>query len=74
MLRNVGFEEISVIGQTQEHLKLKVCKDGMSIPAVFWGAAKYIDDFGYKQKYDILFNMDFNRDAVQLIIMDVKIV
>ena len=74
LLKSVSFEEISIIGQTQEHLKLKICKDGISIPAVFWGAAKYIDDFGYKQKYDILFNMDLNRDAVQLIILDVKIV
>ncbi|MBO7611421.1 MAG: single-stranded-DNA-specific exonuclease RecJ [Elusimicrobia bacterium] len=74
MLRNVSFEEVSIIGQTQEHLKLKVCKDGMSIPAVFWGAAKYADDFGYKDKFDILFNIDLNRDNVQLIIMDVKIV
>lgn len=74
LLRNVSFEEVSVIGQTQEHLKLKVCKDGMSIPAVFWSAAKYADDFGYKDKFDILFNIDLNRGNVQLIIMDVKIV
>lgn len=74
LLKSVSFEEVSIIGQTQEHLKLKICKDGISIPAVFWGAAKYIDDFGYKQKYDVLFNMDLNRDAVQLIILDVKIV
>ncbi|MBR3654922.1 MAG: single-stranded-DNA-specific exonuclease RecJ [Elusimicrobia bacterium] len=74
LLKGVSFEEISIIGQTQEHLRLKVCKDGMSIPAVFWGAAKYIDDFGYKDKFDILFNIDLNRDNVQLIILDVKIV
>ena len=74
LLKSVSFEEVSIIGQTQEHLRLKICKDGISIPAVFWGAAKYIDDFGYKQKYDILFNMDLNRDVVQLIILDVKIV
>ena len=74
LLKSVSFEEVSIIGQTQEHLRLKICKDGISIPAVFWGAAKYIDDFGYKQKYDILFNMDLNREVVQLIILDVKIV
>ena len=74
LLKGVSFEEISIIGQTQEHLRLKVCKDGMSVPAVFWGAAKYIDDFGYKDKFDILFNIDLNRDNVQLIILDVKIV
>ena len=74
LLKNVSFEEISIIGQTQEHLRLKVCKDGISVPAVFWGAAKNIDDFGYKEKFDILFNMDLNRGAVQLIILDVKIV
>ena len=74
LLKNVSFEEVSVIGQTQEHLRLKICKDGISIPAVFWGAAKYIDDFGYKDKFDILFNMDLNRDNVQLIILDVKII
>ena len=72
LLKNVSFEEISIIGQTQEHLRLKICKDGISIPAVFWGAAKYIDDFGYKERFDILFNMDLNRENVQLIILDVK--
>lgn len=72
LLKNVSFEEISIIGQTQEHLRLKICKDGISIPAVFWGAAKYIDDFGYKDKFDILFNMDLNRENVQMIILDVK--
>jgi len=74
LLKNVSFEEVAVIGQTQEHLRLKVCKDGINIPAVFWGAAKYVDDFGYKEKFDILFNMDLNREIVQLIILDVKIV
>ena len=74
LLKNVGFEEVAIIGQTQEHLRLKVCKDGISVPAVFWGAAKYIDDFGYKEKFDILFNMDLNRENIQLIILDVKIV
>ena len=74
LLKNVGFEEIAIIGQTQEHLRLKVCKDGISVPAVFWGAAKYIDDFGYKERFDILFNMDLNRENIQLIILDVKIV
>ena len=73
-MKNVSFEEVSVIGQTQEHLRLKICKDGISIPAVFWGAAKYVDDFGYKDKFDILFNLDLNRENVQLIILDVKIV
>ena len=72
LLKNVSFEEVAVIGQTQEHLRLKICKDGISIPAVFWGAAKYIDDFGYRDKFDILFNMDLNRENVQLIILDVK--
>ncbi|MCR4663209.1 MAG: single-stranded-DNA-specific exonuclease RecJ [Endomicrobiaceae bacterium] len=74
LLKNVSFEEISVIGQTQEHLRLKICKDGISVPAIFWGAAKHIDDFGYKYKFDVLFNMDLNRETVQLIILDVKIV
>ncbi len=74
LLKNVSFEEISIIGQTQEHLRLKICKDGISVPAVFWGAAKYIDDFGYKDRFDILFNMDLNRENVQLILLDVKIV
>ena len=74
LLKNVSFEEIAVIGQTQEHLRLKICKDGINVPAIFWGAAKYIDDFGYKDKFDILFNMDLNRENVQLIILDVKII
>lgn len=74
LLKNVSFEEVSIIGQTQEHLRLKICKDGISVPAVFWGAAKYIDEFGYKDKFDILFNMDLNRENIQLIILDVKIV
>ena len=74
LLKNVSFEEVAVIGQTQEHLRLKICKDGISVPAVFWGAAKYVDDFGYKDKFDILFNMDLNREIVQLIVLDVKIV
>lgn len=74
LLKNVSFEEVAVIGQTQEHLRLKICKDGISVPAVFWGAAKYVDDFGYKDKFDILFNMDLNREVVQLIVLDVKIV
>lgn len=74
LLKNVSFEEVAVIGQTQEHLRLKICKDGISVPAVFWSAAKYVDDFGYKDKFDILFNMDLNREVVQLIVLDVKIV
>ena len=74
LLKNVSFEEVAVIGQTQEHLRLKICKDGINVPAVFWGAAKYVDEFGYKDKFDILFNMDLNRENVQLIILDVKIV
>ena len=72
LLKNVSFEEVSIIGQTQEHLRLKICKDGISVSAVFWGAAKYIDEFGYKDKFDILFNMDLNRENIQLIILDVK--
>jgi len=74
ILKNVSFEEVTIIGTNQEHLKFKVCKDGISIPAVFWGAAKYVDMLGYKDRFDVLFNMDINRDAVQLIILDVKII
>lgn len=72
LLRDVNFEEVTIIGQTQEHLKLKVCKDGISLPALFWSAAKYADMFIYKDKFDILFNIDKNKDNIQLIILDFK--
>ncbi len=74
LLKNVSFEEVTIMGLNQEHLKFKVCKDGISVPAVFWGAAKYIDMLGYKDRFDILFNIDMNREKVQLIILDIKII
>ena len=74
LLKNVSFEEIIIIGQKQEHLKFKVCKEGISVPAVFWGAAKYIDMLGYEDRFDILFNIDKNRNEIQLIILDIKII
>lgn len=74
LLKNVSFEEVAIIGPNKDHLKFKVCKDGISVQAIFWGAAKYIDMLGYKDRFDILFNMDINREEVQLIILDVKII
>ena len=74
LIRNVEFTEISVIGQTQEHLKLKVAQNGASVNALFWNGAKYQDIMHYKNKFDILFNMDINRGNIQLIILDIKLV
>ena len=72
MLKNVSFQEITVIGAKHDHLKFKVCKDGTSVNALFWNAAKYKDTLGYKDRFDILFNMDINRDNIQLIILDIE--
>ncbi len=72
LLKNVSFEEMTVIGPKHDHLKFKVCKDGISVNALFWSGAKYKDTFGYKDRFDILFNMDINRDNIQLIILDVE--
>ena len=72
LLKNVSFEEMTVIGPNHDHLKFKVCKDGISVNALFWSGAKYKDTFGYKDRFDILFNMDINRDNIQLIILDVE--
>ena len=63
-----------MIGQTQEHLRLKVAQNGASVNALFWNGAKYQDIMHYKNKFDILFNMDINRGNVQLIILDIKLV
>ena len=52
LIRNVEFTEISVIGQTQEHLRLKVAQNGASVNALFWNGAKYQDIMHYKNKFD----------------------
>ena len=72
LLKNVSFKEITVIGSKHDHLKFKVCKDGISINALFWNAAKYKDTLGYKDRFNVLFNMDMNRDNIQLIILDIE--
>lgn len=74
LIRGVEFTEISVIGQTQEHLRFKVTQNGASINALFWNGAKYQDIMHYKNKFDVLFNIDMNRGNLQLIILDIQLV
>ncbi len=70
LLKNVEFEDVSIIGPNKDHLRIKVCKDGTYINALFWSAAKYKEEFNYKDKFDIVFNMDLNKGNFQLIILD----
>jgi single-stranded-DNA-specific exonuclease len=72
MMKNVEFTEISNIGQTGEHLKLKVLQNGTSVNALFWHGVKYEDMLKYKGKFDIVFNMEMNRDNIQLSIIDIN--
>lgn len=72
LLRDVEFEDVCIIGPNKDHLKLKVFKDGTYINALFWSAAKYKDEFNYKDKFDIVFNMDINKGNFQLIILDAR--
>ncbi len=74
LIKGVEFTEISVIGQTQEHLRLKVYQNGATVNALFWSGAKYRNIMQYKNKFDILFNIDMNRGNIQLIILDIKLV
>ncbi len=74
LIKGVEFTEISVIGQTQEHLRLKVFQNGATVNALFWNGAKYRNIMQYKNKFDILFNIDINRGNIQLIILDIKLV
>ena len=72
LLRDVEFEDVCIIGPNRDHLKLKVFKDGNYINALYWSAAKYKDEFNYKDKFDIVFNMDINKGNFQLIILDAR--
>ncbi len=72
LLRGIKFEDIVIIGPNKDHLKFTVSKDNVYANAVFWSAAKYRDNFNYKDNFDILFNMDCNRDALQLMIQDIR--
>ena len=72
LLKDVEFEDVCIIGPNKDHLKIKVCKDGTYINALFWSAAKYKDEFNYKDKFDIVFNMDLNKGNFQLIILDAR--
>lgn len=72
LIKDVEFTEINFIGQTEEHLKLKVCQNGISVTALFWNGAKYRDLMQYKRKFDVLFNIELNRDSVQMIIVDIN--
>jgi len=72
LIRDVEFTEVNVIGQTEEHLKLKVCQNGSFVNALFWNGAKYRDLMQYKRKFNVLFNIELNRDSVQIIIVDIS--
>jgi single-stranded-DNA-specific exonuclease len=72
LMKNVEFTEISNIGQTGEHLKLKVLQNGTSVNALFWHGVKYVDMLKYKRKFDIVFNLEMNRDNLQLSIIDIN--
>lgn len=72
LMKNVEFTEISNIGQTGEHLKLKVLQNGTSVNALFWHGVKYEDMLKYKGKFDIVFNLEMNRDNLQLSIIDIN--
>ncbi len=72
LMKNVEFTEISNIGQTGEHLKLKVLQNGTSVNALFWHGVKYEDMLEYKGKFDIVFNLEMNRDNLQLSIVDIN--
>jgi len=72
LIKDVEFTEINFIGQTEEHLKLKVCQNGSFVNALFWNGAKYRDLMQYKKKFDVLFNIELNRDSVQMVIIDIN--
>jgi len=72
LMKNVEFTEISEIGQTGEHLKLKVSQNGTPANALFWNGVKYEDMLKYKGRFDIVFNLENNRDCLQLSIIDIN--
>ncbi|MGE4385362.1 MAG: single-stranded-DNA-specific exonuclease RecJ [Endomicrobiaceae bacterium] len=73
LIKNVELKEVVVIGQTEEHLKLKISQNGgNSVNAVFWHGAALRHSMQYKDKFDILFNLELNRDSIQVSIIDIK--
>ena len=73
LIRNVELKEVVVIGQTEEHLKLKISQNGGNpVNAVFWNGAEFRHSMQYKDKFDILFNLELNRDLIQISIIDIK--
>lgn len=73
LIKNVELKEVVVMGQTEEHLKLKISQNGgNSVNAVFWHGAALRHSMQYKDKFDILFNLELNRDSIQVSIIDIK--
>ncbi len=73
LIKNVELKEVVVMGQTEEHLKLKISQNGGNpVNAVFWHGAGLRQNIQYKDKFDILFNMELNRDSIQVSIIDIK--
>jgi len=73
LVKNVKFSEIAVLGHSEEHLKLKIVQNGgNSVNAIFWNGAKYQQMIEYKSVFDVLCNLEINRDLVQISIIDIK--
>jgi single-stranded-DNA-specific exonuclease len=55
LIKNVELKEVVVMGQTEEHLKLKISQNGGNpVNAVFWHGACLRQNIQYKDKFDIL--------------------
>ncbi len=75
--RGVRIEELSIVGNGQQHLKMLIAADKFKWPAVFWKAADRAGrDFSLGDTVDIVFrlgrNYFQNKEILQLTLLDVK--
>jgi len=73
--RGVVIEEVSVVGKTQAHLRMKVSQDGVFRPCIGFSKGEWSGDLRVGQMIDIAYQVDVNewnghRD-IQLHIKDV---
>lgn len=75
--RGVKIEELSIVGNGQQHLRMLIAAGNFKWPAVFWKAADRVGkDFSLGETVDIVFrlgrNYFQNKEILQLTLLDVK--
>ncbi len=75
VIKNMAVHRISVIGAEKQHLKLLLCKDGVTIDAIAFGFASRTD-ITYGSVITVMANLEINSyrgiDKAQLKIIDIK--